>query len=320
MIASVAFVGLLVSTWLIVDLSLKNTGTAIVSAGRTGFTVLGLVALTWWSTAHATRPNGHSRDSPSDQSSTRRYRWWQVALLAFTGVTAYTLLSTAAIGFAGPALPTLIMSLTPAVVLVAESVLSRTRPASVTILGTAVAVAGAVLYVGPRLSGSAREDTAMGAACAVGAMLSMSFYGVYFARLNRGFRGAMAPRILPVFALGTIPLAIWAISVIAAGESVGWSTVGLLAVLGIVIYVPVYHLQHRLLLTNGPSYVALLGLWIPPLVGAASTLLHLAEPPGPLQIIATVLTLLGTVLVVRRTLQPAQPSTNTGQAVSNQKY
>lgn len=144
-------------------------------------------------------------------------------LLALTGVTAYTALSTVAINLAGPVLPTLVMMLTPAVVLVAEGMLARTRPPIPTIVGTAVAIVGAVLYVTPRLGGTLGRDVTLGALFAVAAMLSMAFYGIYFAQVNRNYRGAMAPRILPVFAVGTIPLAVWATADFAAGGTVSWS-------------------------------------------------------------------------------------------------
>ncbi|HEU4807268.1 MAG TPA: hypothetical protein VFT01_03330, partial [Homoserinimonas sp.] len=180
-------------------------------------------------------------------------------LLALTGVTAYTALSTVAINLAGPVLPTLVMMLTPAVVLVAEGVLARTRPPIPTIVGTAVAIVGAELYVTPRLGGTLGRDVTLGALFAVAAMLSMAFYGIYFAQVNRNYRGAMAPRILPVFAVGTIPLAVWATADFAAGGTVSRSAIGMLALLGIVVYVPAYLLQHRILVARGPSYSALLG-------------------------------------------------------------
>lgn len=299
---SAALVILLASTWLIVASSLHEASPAVVSAGRTGFTVLGLLALTWWSTFRTTTSSsvgGHGALSAAPP-----YRWWQVVFLALTGVTAYTVLSTVAINLAGPALPTLVMALTPAVVLVAEGLLTRTRPPARTILGTALAVVGAVIYVLPRLAGTLGASAGLGSLFAVAAMLSMAFYGLYFARVNRNYQGAMAPRILPVFAVGAIPLAIWAAMGLAAGDTVSWTSIGLLALLGIVVYVPAYLLQHRILLTGGPSYSALLGLATPLLVGVSSAVLQLAAIPAPLQIVGMALTLFGMFLVIRRKLKP----------------
>lgn len=292
---SAALIVLLASTWLIVGASLQGASVAVVSAGRTGFAALGLSALTWWSASRAVA----STDT-EDLAVAPAYRWWQLLLLALTGVTAYTVLSTIAIHLAGPALPTLVLALTPAVVLAAESVPARARPPGLAIAGTGLAVAGAVLYVIPRLAGSLGRDVALGAVAAVAAMLSMAFYTIYFATVNRHHRGAMAPRIMPVFAVGAIPLVVWAATDIAGGASVGWPVIGMLAFLGIVIYVPAYLLQHRILLSGGPSYAALLGLAVPPLVGVSSAMLHLSLYPTPLQIAGTAVTLLGMVIVIRQ--------------------
>lgn len=293
---SAALVVLLASTWLIVGASLRGASVAVVSAGRTGFAVLGLSALTWWS---ASRAAASTHDENAAGAVAPAYRWWQLLLLALTGVTAYTVLSTIAINLAGPALPTLVMALTPAVVLAAESVPARARPPGVAIAGTGLAVAGAVLYVIPRLAGSLGRDVALGALSAVAAMLSMAFYSIYFAATNRRHRGAMAPRIMPVFAVGAIPLAVWAATDLAAGAAAGWTVIGMLAFLGIVIYVPAYLLQHRILVSGGPSYAALLGLAVPPLVGVSSAMLRLGPFPTPLQTAGTAVTLLGMVLVIR---------------------
>lgn len=300
---SVALVALLASTWLVVGASLQEASTAIVSAGRTSFTVLGLFALTWWLTHRD--DSGPTRDHPI-KSHSPRYRWWQILILAMTGVTAYTVLSTIAISLAGPALPTLVMSLTPAVVLAAEGLMSRMAPPTLTLVGTAAAVTGALIYVIPGLDGALGPDVGLGALFAVAAMLSMAFYGIYFAKVNRNYRGPMAPRILPVFVIGTIPLAIWASTDFIAGKTVTWMAVGMLAFLGIVIYVPAYLLQHRILLSAGPSYSALLGLVVPLLVGVSSALLRLAGISGPIQIAGMVLTLLGMIVVIRHKLEPAR--------------
>lgn len=165
---SVALVSLLASTWLVVGASLHEASTAVVSAGRTSFTVLGLLALTWWLTRRG--ESAPARDHPIE-AHPPRYRWWQILILAMTGVTAYTVLSTIAISLAGPALPTLVMSLTPAVVLAVEGIMSRTAPPMLTIIGTAAAVIGTLLYVIPRLEGTLGQDVGLGALFAVAAML-----------------------------------------------------------------------------------------------------------------------------------------------------
>lgn len=302
-VSSVALVVLLAATWLVVGASLLEATAAVVSAGRTAFTVAGLAALTAWLSARAplSAPAGRA-------AATRPYRRREVVLLAATGVTAYTVFSTIAIELAGPVLPTLVLALTPAAVLAGEAVLASTVPPLRTIAGTAIAVAGAVAYVLPRLGGTLGGDVAAGAVSALAAMLSMAFYGVFFARLHRGHRGPMAPRILPVFAVGSVPLLVWAAVAVVGGERVGGTTVGLLALLGIGIYVPVYLLQHRIIVAAGPSYAALLGLATPPLVGVSSAALGLAAVPGPVQVGGIALTVVGMTVVLARGSRRASPA------------
>ncbi|WP_305785367.1 DMT family transporter [Symbioplanes lichenis] len=281
---SAAQVLLLTATWLVVDSALRGASSGIVSAGRTAFTVIGLLVLTRFSRSPAAGG----------------YRWGQVVLLAGTGVTAYTMLSTVAIAQAGPALPSLVLALAPAVVLAAESVLGRTWPPLATIAGTAVAIIGAILYVLPRLAGSLGGGVVLGTVCAVAAMLSMACYGLAFARVNRGYSGPTAPRILPVFAWGTVPLALWAGGDVTTGERAGWAAIGLLAFLGIVIYVPAYLVQHRIILAAGAAYSALLGLAVPPLVGVSSAALGLGPWPTSPQVVGMILTLGGMAPVILR--------------------
>ena len=83
--ASVALVVLLASTWLIVGVALHTASTPIVAAGRTGFTVLGLFALTWWSSARRSESTVREEDNGPRGSLNRPYRWWQVIVLALTG-------------------------------------------------------------------------------------------------------------------------------------------------------------------------------------------------------------------------------------------
>jgi len=302
---SSALVVLLASTWLIVGASLHDASAAVVSAGRTVFTVGGLSALSWWLTARATSSTART-PAPDVPRASEPYRWWQLVLLALSGVSVYTVCSTVAIAFAGPVLPTLVLALTPATVLIAESIMTRAAPPLSTGIGTVLAVGGAVLYVLPRLDGTLGGDVLVGTVSAFAAMGSMAFYGVFFARVNRGHVGPMAPRILPVFAVGSIPLVLWAAIAVIGGEQVRWNVVGLLAVLGVVVYVPVYLLQHRIILTAGPSHAALLGLAVPPLVGLGSALLHLVSVPVPTQLVGVLVTVLCMTLVIRRR-QPRGP-------------
>ena len=82
-------------------------------------------------------------------------------------------------------------------------------------------------------------------------------------------------------------------------EEVDLSHIAILAFLGIVVYVPAYLVQHRIVLSAGPAYASLLGLGTPPLVGVASAMLGTSEAPGLIQTIGIALTMLGMVFVVR---------------------
>lgn len=283
---SVALVVLLAATWVIAGVALQGAGVAVVSAGRTGFAVLGLVAV-----ATLARP-------PSPATAPR-YSGGELAALAVTGVAGYTMLSTLAIALAGPAIPSLVLALSPVVVLLLESALARARVHPLVLAATIVAVTGALLYIVPRIDGAAEADVVGGVLAALGAMVSMSVYGLLFAHVNRDRAGAITARILPVFALGSVPLLVWAVIEVGLGGMIEPVSIAVLAVLGLGIYVPAYLVQHRIILTAGSSYVALLGLAVPPLVGIASVLLGLAAPPGAIQIFGVALTLAGLFVVIR---------------------
>lgn len=282
---SLGLVVLLAATWVIAGIALQGAGVGVVSAGRTAFAALGLLLVV-----------AVTRSSPR---IALRYTAGQLTVLAITGVAGYTVLSTLAIALAGPAIPSLVLALSPVVVLLLEHALARTRMHPLVLAATVVAMVGAVLYVAPRIGGGAEANVAGGVLAAVAAMLSMSIYGLLFAHVNRGRSGPIAPRILPIFALGSVPLVVWAVIEVSVGGSIEPLSIAVLAVLGLGIYVPAYLLQHRLILTAGPSYTALLGLAVPPLVGIASVLLGLAALPAPVQVVGIALTLIGMLVVIR---------------------
>lgn len=195
------------------------------------------------------------------------------------------------------------------VVLLLESVLARTRVHPLVLVATVVAIVGAVLYVAPRIGGGAEANVVGGVIAAVGAMLSIAVYGLFFAHVNRDRSGPIAQRILPVFALGSVPLLVWAVVEVSSGGSVEPFSIAVLALLGLCIYVPAYLVQHRILLTAGPSYAALLGLAVPPLVGIASAALGLAVLPSPVQGGGIALTLIGMLVVIRMKFPPTDEAT-----------
>lgn len=291
---SVALVILLASTWVIVGLALTDTGTGAVSAGRTVFASLGLLLLATVTRTDRSRPRARA-----DDARPVAYTPTQLLVLAGTGVAGYTVLSTVAIDLAGPTLPSLVMALSPAVVLIAEAAIAAKPIRRGILVATCVAVAGAALYIAPRLEGVGTPRVGLGALAAIGAMASMAAYGLYFAHLNRGYDGPMTPRLVPIFAVGSIPLAMWAIVETVSGTAIALGSIAVLAVLGIVIYVPAYLVQHRVIVTAGPAFASLLALAVPPLVGVVSAMSGLAAPPDLLQAAGVGLTLAGMVAVIR---------------------
>jgi drug/metabolite transporter (DMT)-like permease len=209
------------------------------------------------------------------------------------------MLSTLAIRFAGPTIPSVVLALSPGVVLVLESRLMAERVGPVVLVSTCVAIGGAILFIWPRLSGATTSTVVWGVLAAIGAMFSMAIYGLYFARVHRNYHGPLTPRILPIFGIGSIPLLAWAAVDVLTGQQITAATLLILAVLGLVIYVPTYLVQHRILLTAGPAYAALLGLAVPPLVALTSFVLGLAKPPDLVQFAGITLTLVGMTVVIR---------------------
>lgn len=283
---SLVLVVLLAATWVIAGIALQGAGVGVVSAGRTAFAAFGLLAV--MSLARSSSP----RSAP-------RYTGWQVVILAVTGVAGYTMLSTLAIALAGPTIPSLVLALSPVVVLLLESALARTRVHPLVLAATLSAITGAALYVDPWVDGEAGASVVGGVLAALGAMLSVSVYGLLFAHVNRDHSGPVTPRILPVFALGSVPLLGWAVIEVSFGGSIAPVSIAVLALLGLGIYVPAYLVQHRIILAAGPSYAALLGLAVPPLVGIASAFLGLAALPGAVQVFGIALTLVGMAVVIR---------------------
>ncbi|MFB6608844.1 DMT family transporter [Agromyces sp. NPDC056379] len=300
---SLVLVALLASTWVIVGFALVGAGAGVVSAGRTVFAAFGLFLLLLMSRR---RPPKQADDQgPVGQPA--RYTAWQLAALAGSGVAGYTLLSTVAINLAGPTLPSLVLSLSPALVLLLEAVLARVRPSIPTLIATTAAIVGTALYILPRLTEGAGPNVVVGVFAAIGAMFSMAAYSLYFAHVNRRYAGPMSPRILPIFALGSVPLVLSAGVEVAAGQTVSLSSMAMLAFVGIAIYVPAYLVQHRILLSAGAAYASLLGLAVPPLVGVASAALGLADAPGLLQTVGIALTLVGMVFVIRLKFAEREP-------------
>ncbi|MBK0331770.1 hypothetical protein I8D64_10170 [Brachybacterium sp. MASK1Z-5] len=310
LLSALALVVLLASTWILVAIALQDAPVPLVSAGRSVFVVMGLGVLA--SLASRRGRTGGEQDpavssmdaapavptAPAVPAMPAR----TTVLLALTGVTGYTVASTAAIALAGPDMPALILTLGPAVVMAMEAASGSTRAHRREVVATLAAVAATALYVAARPGGGAGGGHPFaGAVCALAAMLLISWYGVAFARANRGFSGSMARRILPIHAIGVIPLMLWAAAAMLGGDRLTLRALLVLVLLGIVVYVPVYLLQHRIIVRAGATFNALLGLVVPILVGVVSTLLGMTAPPGSLQWCAglAALAAMGVVVISR---------------------
>ena len=154
---SIVLVVLLASTWVIVGIALAGAGAGVVSAGRTMFAAFGLLLLLLMSRS---RPPTRADDARA-VGFPGRYTARQLVVLAGTGVAGYTMLSTVAIDLAGPTLPSLVLSLSPAVVLILEARLARARVNVPTLVATGAAIAGTALFIVPRLGGTAGSDTVL---------------------------------------------------------------------------------------------------------------------------------------------------------------
>lgn len=292
---AVALVFLLSLTWLAVRVALDGTSTAIVSGGRVGFTVVALQLLT----VHHRR-SGARADGDARQAGSPPLRHWQAAALSVAGVSGYTALSTVAVRVSGTLLPALIVSTGPLWVLALVSLRQRRAPGGAKALGTLLAVAGGALFLLARSQGAHESSahSALGALLAVAAVLLMSVYTVAFAALTRGYRGPMAPVITPIYAWGMVPLAVWVLIDLLHGTRLTPTAVLVLAALGLLIYLPVYLIQHRLLAEVGAHPVSLLSLAVSPLVAVETAGLGLGAWPSALQWLAVAITLAGTAAVI----------------------
>ncbi|WP_026529389.1 DMT family transporter [Haematomicrobium sanguinis] len=307
LVQSVSLVLLLAMTWVLVAVALQGTSVALASAGRVVFAVAGLGLLAGWTGGRARlRSPRRSAERPAEP-----IKWWRVAVLSLLGVSLYTVFSTAAIALAGTTVPALIMALTPAAVLLIEQVWERRWPSRVVFGGTMTAILGALVFIAQnsRVAGApAASSFAWGIVCAAAAMISMAWYGVLFGRWNRGSRSPMVRRILPIFALGAVPLLVWAIASISAGDTLSMGALVVLVTLGVLIYVPAYLLQHSIIVRDGAIVAAVVALVVPAAVVLLSALFGLGALPNLLQWIALCVTLLGMLGVIAARSGRATPS------------
>jgi len=294
---SLILVFLLSSTWLLVAVVLSETSVAVASAGRTAFATIGLgVIASRAGVAPHSGGSSHLREPDAVLSAT------QVAFLAATGVSAYSVFSTVSVQIAGPTVPALVLSVAPLAVLAVESVLYRTLPTRRTLVSMIIAVGGVGFLISNRAAAHG-ESSWLGVAFAIAALASMLFYTTYFARLSAGYGGGLSRLIFPIFLVGCVPLLLWAIIDVATGARVTRLALLGLAVLGLGVYTPAYLLQHRILSRLGASFASALGLAVPPVVFVFEVAFGISSSPTPMQWL-TALVIFAAIVACVRSLQP----------------
>ncbi|MFJ3956746.1 EamA family transporter [Arthrobacter sp. NPDC090010] len=292
---------LLALTWIFSGLAVEQAEPATVAAGRSFFSCVGILFLA-----------GRSRGAMRRSWDLVRTRTPSLLLSGALGVAVYALASLSAIALLGISVPNLLLTSTPLLTLGLGALFFRARPVLAAVLGALLATLGAAGYV--LLSLQANDDVPetqllTGVLLALGAAAAMAVYGLHYARLSQGHDPV---DLLPgIFGYGTVLL----LAVLAMTGQLGelgrlapesWL---LLVLLGVVIYVPVYVLQHRLIHARGAMYTATISLLVPFVVRFLQVLLLGGAWPSLPEWLTMILCVAGVLLVIRH---PARSAVRTG--------
>ncbi|MGI8458851.1 MAG: EamA family transporter [Propionibacteriaceae bacterium] len=287
---SAAFAVLLAATWIVSGIVVRRVGPDLTAAGRSLFSLLGLGLL-------AARSPGTLRRSVAQM----RRRPGALMLAGLLGVTVYAFASLRAIALVGVSLPNLLLAATPCVSLLLGVLVFGLQAPRAAVAGVLLAAVGAAAYVlGTfRVSAGDPGTLVVGTLVGLAAVLTIAVYGQYYGRISVGHEPL---DLLPgIFGAGTVLL--WLLLVVTGrlSELLGltWSTVGLLMLLGVAIYVPVYVLQHQLIHDRGAVFMASISLVVPFLVRAGELALGTAGLPSPIELGGLVVCVAGVGLVVR---------------------
>lgn len=287
---SAVFVCLLASTWIVSGLAVAQAPPDVVAAGRSFFSCLGLCLLAL-----------RGRGALGRAAVMLRRRPIALGSAGVLGVSIYALASLRAIALVGISLPNLLLATTPCVSLVLGVLVFGKRAPRRAVVGVALASVGAAGYVLAtfRLGASRPSTLWLGIAAGLVAVFAIAVYGQYYGKISKGHDPL---DLLPgIFLIGTlVVLVVLAVSGrLGAVFSLPWKTTLLLFTLGVVIYVPVYVIQHQLIHLRGAVYMASLSLVVPFLVRGAQMITGHAGPPGPFELLGLVVCVAGVALVVR---------------------
>ena len=298
---SAVFVGLLASTWIVSGLAVDQAGPDVVAAGRSFFSCLGLCLLAL-----------RGRGALGRAVAMVRRRPMALSLAGVLGVSIYALASLRAIALVGISLPNLLLATTPCVSLLFGVLVFGKHAPRPAVVGVVLATVGAAAYVLGTfgLSAAGPGTVWLGVGAGLVAVVAISVYGQYYGRISQGHDPL---DLLPgIFLIGTlVVLAVLAVTGrLGAVLDLSWSTIFLLVVLGVIIYVPLYVIQHQLIHDRGAVYMASLSLVVPFLVRVAEMITGRAGVPGPAELLGLLVCVAGVALVVRHPVTDRHPSPN----------
>ena len=280
---------LLAATWILSGVLVEHNDPQTVAAGRSLFSCLGLLMI-------ALRSRGALKRSVTMVV----HRPLALLISGLLGVSIYALFSLYAISAVGTSVTNLVIAMAPALSLIFGVLFFRQRSSWLAACAVLLAVAGAAIYVLGSFSGSAADQSGWfwGVAAALLAVCSIALYGQHYAGISRGHNPS--DLLLGIFCFGTAALLL----VMAVNGSlaeffriapIDWLWFFLL---GVLIYVPVYIIQHRLIHEKGAVFTATVSLAVPFVVRAAEVLFFAKPWPNGAEIAGLLICVAGIAVVV----------------------
>lgn len=281
---------LLAATWILSGALVEHNDAQTVAAGRSLFSCIGLLLIAL-----------RSRGSLKRSVYLIVHRPIPLLISGLLGVAIYALFSVFAISTVGTSVTNLVIAMAPGLSMVFGVLFFKQRTSWLAVMAVVLAVAGAAVYVLGSFQDSS-VDGAMrmaGVVAAVIAVCSIALYGQHYARISRGHNPS--DLLLGIFLFGTVLL----FCVMAAsGTLAGFFRIAPLdwlwfLILGVVVYVPVYVIQHRLIHEKGAVFTATVSLAVPFLVRAAEIIWFGRSWPNLAETIGLLVCVAGIAVVVR---------------------